>query len=151
MADVHARRSSEPQPESLLDTARTVWAEIHLAVHSRLRLASLELRRAGLALVQIVILAALAALLLASSWFMLTLAIYFWGLQMGLHQSLALALAALINVAAASALWWWATQLTQHLMLAATLRGLRRAHAPQPSPATVAPPATAAAPPSPAA
>ena len=117
-------------PSSLVGNALALLGELRVALQDRALLLSLELRQAGLAVTQMVMLAVMVALLLASAWFTLMVGLFMAGTSVGLHWSLALGLVFLVNAGAAAALWWKVRVLTETLMLPATLRTIRSARAP---------------------
>ena len=112
-------------PPSLVGSALILLDELRVALQDRALLLSLELRQAGLAVTQMVMLAVMVALLLASAWFALMVGMFMAGASFGLHWSLALALVFGVNAVAAAALWWKVRALTETLMLPATVRTLR--------------------------
>jgi hypothetical protein len=119
-------------PSSLVGNALALLGELRIALQDRALLLSLELRQAGLAVTQMVMLAVMVALLLASAWFALMVGVFMAGMSFGLHWSLALGLVFVVNAGAAAGLWWKVRILTETLMLPATLRTIRAARpAPQ--------------------
>ena len=114
-------------PSSLVGNALALLDELRVALQDRALLLSLELRQAGLAVTQMVMLAVVVALLLASAWFALMVGVFMAGAGFGLHWSLALSLVFGVNAVAAAALWWKVRALTETLMLPATLRTIRSA------------------------
>jgi uncharacterized membrane protein YqjE len=128
-----------PRLDSLIDLAREALHDLPGLVGDRVELFSLELQRAGRALVKVLALTVAAAILGVTAW----LAI--WSIGVGLlvaagwHWAAANGLAVLINVGAAA----WAVQrarkLMTHLSLPATRQHLslgsgstRRATPPEP-------------------
>jgi len=119
-------------PSSLVANALALLGELRVALQDRALLLSLELRQAGLAVTQMVMLAVMVALLLASAWFALMAGLFMAGTNLGLHWSLALGLVFMVNAGAAAGLWWKVRALTETLMLPATVRTIRSARsAPQ--------------------
>jgi uncharacterized membrane protein YqjE len=110
--------------ESLLDVARSIVHELPALVGDRVELLSLELQRAGDALVKMTVLAAAAAILALTAWLAL------WGVLVGLLVALgwpeagAHLMVVLINAAAAAWLLWRARGLFKLLGLPATRRHL---------------------------
>ena len=123
MADTrspHERSGSE----SSLDVAWSIVRELPALLGDRVELLSLELQRAGDALVKMTVLAAAAAILALTAWLSL------WGVLVGLLIALgwpaagAHAMVVLINAAAAAWLLWRARGLFRLLGLPATRRHL---------------------------
>lgn len=117
---------------SVIDVAQAVLAEWVSTLRGRVELASLELRRAGMALMQILMLSIVAGLLVWSAWLALMVGVYLAGLAGGLHWSLALLIVVGLNLALAAGLWRWAQKQVVYLTLPATMRALRRPRDAQP-------------------
>ncbi len=118
--------AADPAPaESLADLFRGLRHELHATIHARLHLISLELRQAGIAATQIVLLAALAALFVSTAWTACMAGLYMACRDAGMHWSLALGLVALLNALGAFMLWTKAHALTLHFTMPATLRMLK--------------------------
>jgi uncharacterized membrane protein YqjE len=113
---------SPTAPQSLLGTLKGLWQELPGLVSDRVELLSLELHRAGLALVQIAVLVVAAAILGVTAWLVL------WGMVVallvmaGLHWLAALGLALAANLLAA----WWAVARARRLLPALKLPATRR-------------------------
>ncbi|HSW25189.1 MAG TPA: phage holin family protein [Burkholderiaceae bacterium] len=127
MADLRSERASPGRRgpgDSLLDSARAIVRELPALVGDRVELLSLELERAGRALVRATLLAASAAILALTAW----LAV--WGVvvgalvALGWPAALAHALVVLLNAAAAALALWRARALLRLLGLPATRRHL---------------------------
>jgi hypothetical protein len=119
-------------PASLVGNTLALLGELGVALQDRALLLSLELRQAGLAITQMVMLAVMVALLLASAWFALMVGLFMAGMGFGLHWSVALGLVFLVNAGAAVGLWWKVRILTETLMLPATVRTIRAARSTPP-------------------
>jgi uncharacterized membrane protein YqjE len=108
--------------ESLIDLARGVLQDLPGLIGDRVELFSLELHRAGIALVKVVALTVVAAILGVTAW----LAV--WSIGVGLlidagwHPAAANGLVALINVGAAV----WAVRRVRALMKALSLPATRQ-------------------------
>jgi uncharacterized membrane protein YqjE len=123
-AGTPARGAGARSPESLIDMVRGVLHDLPGLVGDRVELFSLELHRAGIALVKVLAMTVVATILGVTAW----LAV--WSILVGLlmaagwHWALANGLVALINIAAAA----WAVQrarrLMKHLSLPATRQHL---------------------------
>ena len=117
---------------SVIYLAQAVVAEWVSTLRGRMELASLELRRAGMALMQVLMLAIVAGLLVWSAWLALMVGVYLAGLAGGLHWSLALLIVIGLNLALAAGLWRWAQKQVVYLTFPATMRALRRPRDAQP-------------------
>ncbi|HSW27192.1 MAG TPA: phage holin family protein [Burkholderiaceae bacterium] len=120
----HASPGLRGPGDSLLESARAILRELPALVGDRVELLSLELERAGRALVKATLLAAGAAILALTAW----LAV--WGVvvgalvALGWPEALAHALVVLLNAAAAALALWRARTLLRLLGLPATRRHL---------------------------
>lgn len=115
---------ADPPADGLLAGVNAVWDELRTTVHQRLRLATLELRLAGLTLAQLLVMAVAVALLAVTAWLGLVAAAVGGLVAAGLHWALAVALGVVLNLAAAG--WLVRTMLStvERLDLHATLRRL---------------------------
>lgn len=113
-----------PPPATLLDALWGVFAELPGLVSDRVRLLSLELRRAGQALARIVGLLVAAAILGATAWMALWGAVAGGLSALGMHWALALLAVLLINLAGAALVVARMRDLAGRLRLPATLRHL---------------------------
>lgn len=128
---------------SLLKSIKALWQELPGLVSDRVELLSLELRRAGVALAQIVVLGVAVAVLGFTAWVLLWGAIVSGLVAWGLHLALAMLVALLLNaVAAAVVLARVQTQLAL-LRLPATRRHLTVKAAVEPLKPSGPPPGTA--------
>lgn len=115
-----------------------LWTQLPGLLNDRIELLSLELQRAGAALVQVVILIVAAAILGVTAWLVLWGAVVIALVAAGLHLAWALAAALLINVAAA----FWAVARVRRLLPLLRLPATRR-HlmiTPSPTPRSPTPP-----------
>lgn len=128
-----------PPPSSLFDTLHSLWSELPGLISDRVHLLSLELRRAGQALAQIVMLIVATAILGVTAWLALWGAVVGGLAALGLHWAVALLAVLVVNLAAAGLALVRMRQLTAWLQLPATLRHLTLSPVPPPS----APPADA--------
>jgi len=120
----HAPDPGARRPESLIDLARGVLHDLPGLIGDRVELFSLELHRAGIALVRMLAMTVVAAILGVTAWLAM------WSILVGLlmaagwHWAAANGLVALINLAAAA----WAVrrvrQLVKQLNLPATRQHL---------------------------
>jgi len=111
--------------KALLQTVNTLLEEANGALRGRMELFSLELRRTGSALGQMVALALLAGLLASVAWLTLMVGLYMVLVSLGLHWSLAVLAVLLINGGGAVAALMRARSLTSELGFPATKRRLR--------------------------
>jgi uncharacterized membrane protein YqjE len=108
--------------ESLIDLVRSVLHDVPGLIGDRVELFSLELHRAGIALVKVLAMAVAAAILGVTAW----LAV--WSILVGLlmaagwHWALANGLVALVNLAAA----FWAVSRVRGLMKLLSLPATRQ-------------------------
>jgi len=119
-------------PPSLMGTLRDLWKELPGLLNDRVELLSLELQRAAAALVQVVVLIVAAAILGVTAWLVLWGAIVLALVAAGLHPTLALAAALLVNIAAAAWAVARARRLLPMLRLPATRRHLMIGPSPTP-------------------
>ena len=121
----HAAPRARGGSESLFDLAQSILRELPALLGDRVELLSLELQRAGNALVKLTVLAAVAAIFALTAWLAL------WGTLVGLLIALDWpavgAYAAVLLVNAAAAVWalWRARRLFKLLGLPATRRHLQ--------------------------
>jgi uncharacterized membrane protein YqjE len=115
-------RAREPGVVELLgrvfsDTRQLVADFAHLAV--------LDARRAGVRLAMLLSAGLLIAILVITAWMGFVAAGIVWMFDKGVSWPLAIAIAALINIAAAAGLAWWARHLVSEMPFTALLRQLR--------------------------
>jgi len=138
-------RAERAGPGSLLHALRDLVADVRGQVSDRVHLFALEMKRAGLALAQIVALGVAAALFALTAWFALWMglaaALIDWGLAWGWVWLLVLVL----NAAGIAFALLRVKKLAHALTLPATTRHLSVAQAP-PSGVMHEPPAQPAAP-----
>ena len=101
-------------------------ANIRALVQDHALLALLELQRAGISLVKMVVAGIVISLLVVSAWMALVAAAVVWAIGAGAHWGLAIFIAALANIVVAVAIAWWAKRQVPDLLFAATLRQLRQ-------------------------
>jgi hypothetical protein len=123
----------QQQPPSLLHAAQALLGELPGLLSDRVKLLSLELRRAGIALAQLVGIAVAAAILLITAWLALWVGIAGALMTLGLDWGWALLVVIAINVGAAFAAVQYARRLLGLLTLPATVRRLTvQTHEPPP-------------------
>jgi uncharacterized membrane protein YqjE len=119
-----ARAPGSARPESMIDLVRDVLHDLPGLIGDRVELFSLELHRAGLALLKVLAMTVAAAILGVTAW----LAV--WSILVGLlmaagwHWAAANGLVVLINIAAAAYALVRARRLMSHLSLPATRQHL---------------------------
>jgi uncharacterized membrane protein YqjE len=89
------------------------------------QLAVLDARRAGVRLAMLLSAGLSIAILLVTAWMGFVAAGIVWMFDKGVSWPLAIAAAALINIAAAAGLAWWARHLVSEMPFTALLRQLR--------------------------
>ena len=99
------------------DTRQLIADFAHLAV--------LDARRAGVRLAMLLSAGLLIAILLITAWMGLVAAGIVWLFDRGVSWPVAIAIAALTNLAGAAALAWWARHLISEMPFSALLRQLR--------------------------
>ena len=86
------------------DAARALWEDARGAVVDRVRLVLLELRLAGLTLVQLVIYAVIVAVLVVTAWLALVGGVVAAFMSAGVHWAFALGIAICVNLVVAALL-----------------------------------------------
>lgn len=124
MTEPAAAVGAPPRPEPLLQALRGLLRELPGLIGDRVELASLELRRAGEALVKITMLVVAAAILGVTAWLALWAVLVALLAQLGLHPLLALMLAVAANLAVAAWAVLRARALLRLLGMPATRRHL---------------------------
>jgi uncharacterized membrane protein YqjE len=89
------------------------------------QLAVLDARRAGVHLAMLLSAGLAIAILLVTAWMGFVAAGIVWMFDKGVSWPLAIAIAALINIAVAACLAWWARHLVSEMPFTALLRQLR--------------------------
>jgi hypothetical protein len=106
--------------------ARALWDDLHGAVTERFKLIGLELRLAGLTLVQVVVQAVIVAVLVVTAWLGLVAGVVAGFVSAGLHWGFALALGIVINLAVAAFLVRSILRLVERIGMPASLRGFNK-------------------------
>ena len=102
------------------------WANVKALLQDHALLAVLEVQRAGVSLVKIIIAGIVISILVVSGWMGIVAAVIGWAVVQGANWALAVLIAALVNIAVAVALAFWAKKQLPDLLFAATLRQLRK-------------------------
>lgn len=134
MADEETAGSQPREEPPLLQTLASLWRELPGLFSDRVELLSLELQRAGRALMQIVVLLVVAAILGVTAWLVLWGGIVAVLLALGLNLASALLLLLLFNAGAAWLVVRRARTLLPRLALPATRRHLMLSPSPEPRP-----------------
>jgi hypothetical protein len=125
--DGEARADAPASSGSLKDGLETVWGEVRGSISERAELLSLEARRAGLALAELIVMAVLAALLLVSAWVAVLGGIVWAVIAAGVHWAPVLIGAIVITAGSAFLLLLRAKGLAKYMGFEASLRQLRAA------------------------
>ena len=124
----HVRDDHVPDDNGpgLLASAGVLWDDVRVIVHEHLRLVALEASRAGRSLAWLLIYGILAGGLSLGAWAGALAALVVWLIGAGLPASVALLIAALLNIAAAGLCVLAIRRRSRHLGFPATLRSLER-------------------------
>jgi hypothetical protein len=112
----------EAAQPGLGDALRMLWDDARGALTDRVRLALLELRLAGVTLVQLVIYAVVVAVLVVTAWLALVGGLVVGFMSAGVHWAVALAGAVVVNLAVAAALVLSMLRMVERIGLPASLR-----------------------------
>lgn len=102
------------------------FANLKALVQDHALLALLEVQRAGISLVKMIVAGIVISILVVSAWMGIVAAIVGWAIGAGANWALAIMIAALVNIAVAVGLAFWAKKQVPDLLFAATVRQLRR-------------------------
>lgn len=130
-----ASSASQAPPPKVFDELSKVLDSARETLSGFLELFSLEARRAGLALVGMMVAGLAAALCIATGWLWLMSALVMIAVALGLSPVAAAILTAAISLAAGAALIAWCVRASRNLLFAATRRqltGESSTNAPQP-------------------
>ena len=111
------------------DALSTIFASGKQAFADLFELISLELHRAGVALMWMVALGALAALMIVTAWLGLMAALALWLVSAGVPPAGAVLIAVAINLIGAAIILFWCAKASRDLAMPATRRQLRVAAA----------------------
>jgi uncharacterized membrane protein YqjE len=115
-----------PMPMTAGTRLSLALANIKALVQDHALLAVLEVQRAGVSLVKIIIAGIVISILVVSGWMGLVAAAVGWAVGAGANWALAILVAALVNVAVAVGIAFWAKKQVPDLLFSATLRQLRK-------------------------
>ena len=130
----HVRGPGTRRPAGLGETIGHLIGEARSLVVDYAQLAVLEARRAALNLAWLLGTVLVVAVLIVTAWMGLLAALIVWATSAGVSWAIAIAVAALVNIAAAAALAWWGRHLVAELPFSALMRQLRGDPAPEPPP-----------------
>jgi uncharacterized membrane protein YqjE len=116
---------TEPAPHLLRRVAMMVDDMRELAC-DHLELAALEARRAGSELVRMLCAAVAISILVTTAWLALVAGGIVWATAAGMSWSVALLIAAALNIVIGALLAWWIRANVREPLFAASLRQLRR-------------------------
>ena len=103
-----------------------VWTNVKGLVQDHALLAVLELQRAGISFVKMVAAGIIISILIVSAWMGFVAAAVVWAVGAGANWSVALVVAAIVNIVVAIGLALWAKRQVPDLLFAATLRQLKK-------------------------
>lgn len=121
-------------PPGLGAAAAQLVSETRQLVADFAHLAVLDARRAGVRLAMLLSAGLLIAILVITAWMGFVAAGIVWMFDRGVSWPVAIAIAALINIAGAAALAWWARHLVSEMPFTALLRQLRGGGEPEAGP-----------------
>lgn len=116
---------ARPRQPGLGELAGRFLTDTRQLVADFAQLAVLDARRAGVRLTLLLSAGLVIAILLITAWMGFVAAGIVWMFDRGVSWPLAIAIAALINIAAAAGLAWWARHLVSEMPFTALLRQLR--------------------------
>ena len=102
------------------------WANLKALVQDHALLAVLEVQRAGVSFVKIIIAGIVISVLVVTAWMGLVAAAITFAVGQGASWALAILIAAFVNLAVAAGVGLWAKNQLPDLLFAATVRQLRK-------------------------
>ena len=102
------------------------FANLKALVQDHALLAVLEVQRAGISLVKMIVAGIVISILVVSAWMGIVAAIVGWAIGEGANWALAILVAAIVNIVVAVALAFWAKKQVPDLLFAAIARQLRK-------------------------
>jgi uncharacterized membrane protein YqjE len=102
------------------------WANLKALVQDHALLAVLELQRAGVSLVKMIIAGIVISILVVSAWMAIVAAAIAFAIGQGANWALAILVAAFVNLLVAGGIALWAKKQVPDLLFAATMRQLRK-------------------------
>lgn len=116
--------AAPPPADGILSGMANAFNSLQRVFADLFRLFSLEVRRAGLTLLWMVVLGALAAMLLVTAWLGLMGALAWWAVSLGWTWTGALVAMALANLVAAAIVIFSCVAVSRNLLFPATQRQL---------------------------
>jgi len=116
------RGGTRPPTAGVLDELSSAFASARAALANFLDLLSLEARRAGLALMWMVVGAVVAAICMVGAWLGLMAALAMWAVSLGLPPITAVIAVAVINLVAGAVLIYVCIGASRDLLFSATRR-----------------------------
>jgi uncharacterized membrane protein YqjE len=116
---------SQPVAEGFFGAIAGAFASVRQVIGNFVELLTSEARRAGLTLMWMVALGAMAAILFVAAWLCLLAAVTLWLVARGMTWEGAIALVALVNLLAAAVVAFCCVMLSRNLLFPATRRQLR--------------------------
>ena len=102
------------------------WANLKALVQDHALLAVLEVQRAGVSLVKMIIAGIVISILVVSAWMAIVAAAIAFAIGQGANWALAILVAAFVNLLVAGGIALWAKKQVPDLLFAATMRQLRK-------------------------
>ena len=102
------------------------WANLKALAQDHALLAVLEIQRAGVSFVKMIIAGIVISILVVSAWMALVAAAIAFAVGQGANWAVAILIAAFVNLAVAAGLAFWAKSQIPDLLFAATVRQLRK-------------------------
>ena len=102
------------------------WANLKALAQDHALLAVLEIQRAGVSFVKMIIAGIVISILVISAWMALVAAAIAFAVGQGANWAVAILIAAFVNLAVAAGLAFWAKSQIPDLLFAATVRQLRK-------------------------
>lgn len=102
------------------------WANLKAIVQDHALLAVLEVQRAGVSLVKMIIAGIVISILVVSAWMAIVAAAIAFAIGQGANWALAILVAAFVNLLVAGGIALWAKKQVPDLLFAATMRQLRK-------------------------
>ena len=119
-----SRVATPPSTAGVFDELANVLASARETLSNSLELVSLEARRAGLALVWMIVAGLVAAIFIVMAWTGLMAALAMYVVLIGMLPIAAVIVVAAVNLIAGAGMLYWCVAVSRHLLFAATRRQL---------------------------
>ena len=116
--------ASPPPTDGIFGGIANAFNSLRRVFSDLFRLFSLEVRRAGLTLMWMVALGAMAAILIVTAWLGLMVALALWAVSLGVTWTSAIVAISLVNLLAAAASLFVCVTMSRNLLFPATRRQL---------------------------